>query len=133
MEQINETISAIVDNATQHSNKTGKTLKGTTTGLTIAYGALIFMSVIPIFFGSFRSFTRSKKSKVTNLLLQCIIDDDIINLWITLKNNSFYYWYLSQYPILWSLNSCLGQTGISITIYIRLLYNEVQTCLVPLI
>jgi minor histocompatibility antigen H13 len=58
LEQINATINETVPN-----NGTEK-VKSTPEGMLCAYGSLIAMALIPIFFGSFRSVLYHKQQKV---------------------------------------------------------------------
>ncbi|EDV23459.1 uncharacterized protein TRIADDRAFT_58104 [Trichoplax adhaerens] len=91
MEEINSTVSAIIENATEQSNKTTRSLKGTPTGLAVAYSGLIIMSILPICYGSFRSFYRTQKSKVETmnskdaLMFPLVASGALFSLYIVIK------------------------------------------------
>lgn len=57
-------------------NATGK-VPSTPEGMAVAYGSLVIMALIPIFFGSFRSVKHHKEQKVRG---QNLIYDILINL-----------------------------------------------------
>lgn len=60
IDQINATLAEAVNQAT---NSTGKP-KSTPEGMALAYGSLVVMALIPIFYGSFRSVGFQKEQKV---------------------------------------------------------------------
>lgn len=56
-------ISQTAENLTKNANVTGK-IPATPEGMAIAYGSLIIMAVVPIFFGSYRSVRHHKEQRV---------------------------------------------------------------------
>lgn len=60
---LNETLITVAENLTGNStNKTGR-IPATPEGAAVAYGSLILMAVLPIFFGAFRSVKHHKEQK----------------------------------------------------------------------
>lgn len=62
IDKINSTIVDAVNQAA--TNSTGKP-KATPEGMALAYGSLVIMALVPIFYGSFRSVIVQKKQKVS--------------------------------------------------------------------
>ena len=60
MDQINATLAEAIDQVTNSTTKP----KSTPEGMAIAYGSLVVMALIPIFYGSFRSVGFQKEQKV---------------------------------------------------------------------
>lgn len=60
----NTVINQTLENITKKENVTGK-IPATPEGMAVAYGSLIIMAVIPIFFGSYRSVRHHKEQQVS--------------------------------------------------------------------
>ena len=67
---LNETAAALNESA---KNATGKT-PSTPEGMAMAYGSLVIMALVPIFFGSFRSVRYHKEQRVSSTV--CLSLDD---------------------------------------------------------
>lgn len=67
---VEEVVSQVQENLTSSKNGTTK-IPATPEGMAIAYGSLVVMALLPIFFGSFRSVKHHKEQKVTYTLCQC--------------------------------------------------------------
>lgn len=63
-------LNATDSNGTDAVNATVAKFVATPEGTALAYGSLVFMALLPIFFGALRS-VNCGKSKVTLTLLQC--------------------------------------------------------------
>lgn len=61
---VNTVITQTAENLTKNANVTGK-IPATPEGMAIAYGSLIIMAVLPIFFGSYRSVRHHKEQRVS--------------------------------------------------------------------
>ena len=59
-----EVVKEVVENITEAVNGTRKE-PATPEGIALAYGSLVFMALVPIFYGSFRSITHQEKAKVS--------------------------------------------------------------------
>lgn len=70
---VNATLNATAENATE--TLSGKKIPATPEGAAVAYGSLIVMAMLPIFFGSLRSVKHQKDSKV-----KCINHPSNINI-----------------------------------------------------
>ena len=71
---VNETVAAINESAKNATEKTAATPEG----MAIAYGSLLIMALLPIFFGSYRSVRYQAEQKVgfkTCFLLDCHMVD----------------------------------------------------------
>lgn len=70
---VNEVVAQVNENLTENAtNTTGKT-PSTPEGMAVAYGSLVIMALLPIFFGSYRSVKHHKeKSKSNNVRYICI-------------------------------------------------------------
>ncbi len=66
VDQINATLAEAVNQAA--TNGTAK-FKSTPEGMFVAYGSLVVMALIPIFYGSFRSIGFQKEQKVRSQVL----------------------------------------------------------------
>lgn len=68
-EEVAETISATI-NATLNETAGNVTARipATAEGMALAYGSLVIMAIIPIFFGAFRSVKFQKEQKVKIML-----------------------------------------------------------------
>lgn len=69
---VNEVVAQVKENLTENvTNTTGKT-PSTPEGMAVAYGSLVIMALLPIFFGSYRSVKhhkeKFKKNNVTVLI-----------------------------------------------------------------
>lgn len=53
------------ENFTEFSSNATARIPATTEGMAVAYGSLIIMALLPIFFGAFRSVKHHKEQKVT--------------------------------------------------------------------
>lgn len=62
MADVAETIKEAVENVTEPL--TGKRIPSTPEGMAVAYGSLVIMALLPIFFGSIRSVKHHKEQKV---------------------------------------------------------------------
>jgi len=78
-------------NDTAEKNVTEK-VPSTPEGIAVAYGSLIIMALVPIFFGSFRSVRYHREQKVGRLLLTTYVasvgpDNEaiIVPVWLTLE------------------------------------------------
>ena len=61
LDNIKETVEIITEKVQNITRKVPATLEG----MAIAYGSLIIMALLPIFFGAFRSVRHHKEQKVT--------------------------------------------------------------------
>ena len=61
---VSDVIAQSAENLTKNANITGK-IPATPEGMAIAYGSLIIMAVVPIFFGSYRSVRHHKEQQVS--------------------------------------------------------------------
>lgn len=59
---INEIITQASENVTERNNGTSTS---TPEGIAIAYGSLVIMAILPIFFGSFRAVKHHKEQQVS--------------------------------------------------------------------
>lgn len=65
---LNDTLNVVSENITNNStNGTGR-IPATPEGAAVAYGSLVLMAVLPIFFGAFRSVKHHKEQKVSSYL-----------------------------------------------------------------
>lgn len=53
------------ENFTEFASNITARIPATTEGMAVAYGSLIIMALLPIFFGAFRSVKHHKEQKVT--------------------------------------------------------------------
>jgi minor histocompatibility antigen H13 len=53
------------ENFTENVSNTTARIPATTEGMAVAYGSLIIMALLPIFFGAFRSVKHHKEQQVT--------------------------------------------------------------------
>jgi minor histocompatibility antigen H13 len=53
------------ENVTEFASNTTTRIPATTEGMAVAYGSLVIMALLPIFFGAFRSVKHHKEQKVT--------------------------------------------------------------------
>lgn len=60
---VEEVVAQAVENITENANKTGK-VPATPEGMMLAYGSLIVMAMLPIYYGAIRSVKHQKKVKV---------------------------------------------------------------------
>lgn len=60
-ETVNKVLEDVVNNTTTTPTKTPATFEG----MALAYGCIVVMAVLPIFFGAFRSVLHHKKQKVS--------------------------------------------------------------------
>ena len=84
---VNNVIAQSAENLTKNANITAK-IPATPEGMAIAYGSLIIMAVLPIFFGSYRSVRHHKEQQVS--------------YWVSYFCNQISYVYftrLFKYPI----------------------------------
>lgn len=67
-DSISDVVAQVKENITENvTNSTGKT-PSTPEGMAVAYGSLVVMALLPIFFGSYRSVKHHKdKSKSSNV------------------------------------------------------------------
>uniref|UniRef100_A0A336LH20 CSON007940 protein n=1 Tax=Culicoides sonorensis TaxID=179676 RepID=A0A336LH20_CULSO len=71
-EEIIETVTEAVKDVVENLNKTegeeltGKKIPSTPEGMAVAYGSLVIMALLPIFFGSYRSVKHQDKQKESN-------------------------------------------------------------------
>lgn len=64
MADVAENLTAtVVENATE--TITGAKIPATPEGMAVAYGSLVIMAMLPIFFGAIRSVKHQKQQKVT--------------------------------------------------------------------
>jgi minor histocompatibility antigen H13 len=67
LETVTEAVQQAAENLTDASGEiTGKKVPSTPEGMAIAYGSLVIMALLPIFFGSYRSVSHQKKQKESN-------------------------------------------------------------------
>lgn len=62
---VKEVVGQAVENLTENANTTGTRIPATPEGMAIAYGSLVVMAILPIFFGSYRSVKHHKEQQVT--------------------------------------------------------------------
>lgn len=60
---VEEVVAQAAENITESANKTGK-IPSTPEGMALAYGTLVVMAMLPIYYGSVRSVKQQKKVKV---------------------------------------------------------------------
>lgn len=60
MEEVNETVQILNETAKNETTK----IPSTPEGMAVAYGSLLVMAMLPIFFGAFRSVRYQKEQKV---------------------------------------------------------------------
>lgn len=63
-DQVSEVLQKTVENITQNANNTTTKPPSTPEGMVVAYGSLVIMAMLPIFFGSIRSVKHHKLKKV---------------------------------------------------------------------
>ncbi|XP_043252687.1 minor histocompatibility antigen H13 [Colletes gigas] len=61
--EVNEVVAQACDTVKENSNPTMERIPSTPEGMAIAYGSLIIMAILPIFFGSFRAVKHHKEMK----------------------------------------------------------------------
>lgn len=64
VEEVVEAVAQAAENITENANKTGKT-PATPEGMMLAYGSLVVMAMLPIYYGAIRSVKHQKKVKVS--------------------------------------------------------------------
>ena len=62
-ETVNNIVSQVVENITENAN-VNKKIPSTPEGMAVAYGSLVIMAILPIFFGSYRSVRHHKEQQV---------------------------------------------------------------------
>lgn len=66
--EVVQNLTEAVENATEAI--TGKKVPSTPEGMLVAYGSLVIMAMLPIFFGSMRSVSHQKHQKVRNIIYE---------------------------------------------------------------
>ena len=66
-----EFLAKVTENITENVNATAK-IRSTPEGMALAYGSLVIMAILPIFFGSYRSVRHHKEQEVSFRLSHCI-------------------------------------------------------------
>lgn len=64
--EVEEAVAQVVENITENANKTGK-VPATPEGMMLAYGSLVVMAMLPIYYGAIRSVKHQKRVKVSKL------------------------------------------------------------------
>jgi len=62
-----EVIAQANENLTEYQNATTARVPSTPEGMAIAYGSLIIMAILPIFFGSYRAVKHHKEQQVSHI------------------------------------------------------------------
>jgi len=65
---VNEIAAQASENMTEYQNITTARTPSTPEGMAIAYGSLIIMAILPIFFGSYRAVRHHKEQQVSQAL-----------------------------------------------------------------
>jgi len=65
---VNEIVAQVKENLTEYQNATTARVPSTPEGMAIAYGSLIIMAILPIFFGSYRAVKHHKEQQVSHVL-----------------------------------------------------------------
>lgn len=63
---VNEIAAQASENLTEYQNTTTARVPSTPEGMAIAYGSLIIMAILPIFFGSYRAVKHHKEQQVSS-------------------------------------------------------------------
>jgi minor histocompatibility antigen H13 len=63
---VNEIAAQASENMTEYQNITTARTPSTPEGMAIAYGSLIIMAILPIFFGSYRAVKHHKEQQVSH-------------------------------------------------------------------
>jgi len=66
---VNEIVAQASENLTEYQNTTTARVPSTPEGMAIAYGSLIIMAILPIFFGSYRAVKHHKEQQVSHAFL----------------------------------------------------------------
>lgn len=64
---VNEIATQANENLTEYRNATTARVPSTPEGMAIAYGSLIIMAILPIFFGSYRAVKHHKEQQVSHV------------------------------------------------------------------
>lgn len=75
VDNINQTVVELIVNQTTTGDDNNGTIssrpnKGTPEGMAMAYGSLVIMALIPIFYGSFKSVGYHREQRVSRILFQ---------------------------------------------------------------
>ncbi|XP_053983557.1 minor histocompatibility antigen H13 [Hylaeus anthracinus] len=62
--EVNDIVAQISENVTKNDDPTTKRLPSSPEGMAIAYGSLIIMAILPIFFGSYRAVKHHKETQL---------------------------------------------------------------------
>jgi len=81
---LNEITAQVNENLTKYQNATTARVPSTPEGMAIAYGSLIIMAILPIFFGSYRAVKHHKEQQVSLYLSR------MFHIYILTKNLVFY-------------------------------------------
>lgn len=65
---VNDIVTQAKENLTEYQNATTARVPSTPEGMAIAYGSLIIMAILPIFFGSYRAVRHHKEQQVSHVL-----------------------------------------------------------------
>ena len=63
---VEEIVKTVVENITENAANATTKEPASPEGIALAYGSLVVMALIPIFFGSFRSISHQEQTKVNN-------------------------------------------------------------------
>lgn len=65
---VDDIVAQAKENITEYRNATTARVPSTPEGMAIAYGSLIIMAILPIFFGSYRAVRHHKEQQVSHVL-----------------------------------------------------------------
>lgn len=63
---VEDVVAQVTENITKNDTESTERIPATAEGMAVAYGSLVIMAVIPIFFGSLRSVKHHKEQKVSS-------------------------------------------------------------------
>lgn len=64
--EVNELVAQASENITENNDHITGRIPSTPEGMAIAYGSLIIMAILPIFFGSYRAVKHHKEQQVSH-------------------------------------------------------------------
>lgn len=64
---VEDVVAQVTENITKNDTQSTERIPATPEGMAVAYGSLIIMALLPIFFGSLRSVKHHKEQKVSRL------------------------------------------------------------------